>query len=123
MSCKLECRRIINQLICLFIASSAINTRLIPTKTIKLGAAEWLGRNGVIINVDFTQEKQSQEGLAFEPISLAHFISNLKTGWYSAMFEIADDFKIREGSWSHKLQNCLRHLRAVGYIQQQEIQC
>lgn len=56
-----ECRSIINQLICLLIASSAINTRLILTKTIKPGAAEWLGRNGVILNIDFTQEKLSQE--------------------------------------------------------------
>lgn len=78
----------------------------------------------MIINIDFTQEKQSQVGLAFEPISLPHFISKLKTGWYSTKFKIADNFKIREGSWSHKLlQNCLRHLRAVGYIQQREIQC
>lgn len=64
----------------------------------KPGAAEWLGRNGVIINIDFTQQKLSQQALAFEPISLAHFISKLKTGWYSAKFEIADHFKIREGS-------------------------
>lgn len=40
-------------------------------------------KQGVIINIDFTHEKQSQEGLAFGPISLAHFISNLKTGLYS----------------------------------------
>lgn len=87
-------------MIYLFIASSTTNTRLILSKTNKPGATEWLGRHGVIINIDFTQEKQSQVGLEFEPISLAHFISNLKTGWYSAKFEIADHFKIREGSWS-----------------------
>lgn len=77
----------------------------------------------MIINIDFTQEKQSQAGLEFELISFAHFISKLKTGWYSAKFEVANNFKIREGSWSHRLQNCLRHLRTVGYIEQQEIQC
>lgn len=78
----------------------------------------------MIINIDFTQEKKSQAGLAFEPISLPHFISNLETGWYSTKFKIADNFKIREGSRSHKLlQNCLRHLKTVGYILQREIQC
>lgn len=77
----------------------------------------------MIINIDFTHEKKSQEGLAFGPISLAHFISNLNRGLYSAMFKMADNFKIREGRWNHKLQNCLRHLRTVGCVQQQEIQC
>lgn len=56
-----------------------MNTRLILSKPIKPGAAAWLGGNGMIISIDFTHEKQSQEGLAFGPISLAHFISNLKT--------------------------------------------
>jgi len=52
----------------------------------------------VIINIDFTHEKRSQEGLAFGPVSLAHFLSNLKTGLYSAEFKMADNFKIRVGS-------------------------
>lgn len=80
-------------------------------------------KQGLMINIDFTHEKQSQEGLAFGPISLAHFMSNLKTGLYSAKFEMADNFKIREGRWNHKMQNCLRHLRTVGCLQQHEIQC
>lgn len=37
-------------------------------------------KQGVIINIDFTHEKQSQEGLVFGPISLAHFICHLKMG-------------------------------------------
>lgn len=41
----------------------------------------------VIINIDFTHEKQSQECLAFGLISLDHFISNLKTSLYSARLE------------------------------------
>lgn len=77
----------------------------------------------MIINIDFTHEKQSQEGSALGSISLAHFISNLKTGLISAKFEMADNFKIREGRCTHKLQNCLRHLRTVGCIEQHEIQC
>lgn len=81
------------------------------------------GKQGVIINMDFTHEKQSQEGLAFGPISLARFISNLKMGLYSAKYAMADNFKIREGRWNHKLHNCLRRLRTVGCIQQHEIQC
>lgn len=63
----------------------------------------------MIINIDFTHEKQSQEGLAFGFISLAHFISNLKTGLHSAGLKMADNFKMRKG----KFQNRLGHLLIV----------
>lgn len=73
----------------------------------------------MIINIDFTHEEQSQEGLAFGFISLVHFISNLKTGLYSAGLKMADNFRMKEG----KLQNCLRHLMIIDCAQQHEIQC
>lgn len=73
----------------------------------------------MIINIDFTHEKQSQEGLAFGFISLARFISNLKTGLYSAGLKMADNFKMRKD----KLQNHLEHLPIMGCAQQHEIQC
>lgn len=37
-------------------------------------------RLGVIVAIDFTHKKPSQEGLALGPHSLAPFISNLKAG-------------------------------------------